>query len=160
MRYDWPGNVRELENVIQRIIILGQDSSGWNALLPRTGERRSGVRDRRQHSQPVLPAVSPEPTLAKVVAAGASPTLPPVVESPAPETAPLSDSHSLKLVGRNAARAAEREMMLKMLNRTRWNRKEAAGILGISYKALLYKIKEHRLDDPLTDPAPLPTARG
>jgi DNA-binding NtrC family response regulator len=41
-----------------------------------------------------------------------------------------------------------------MLNRTRWNRKEAAEILGISYKALLYKIKEHRLDDPLTDPAP------
>jgi DNA-binding NtrC family response regulator len=42
--------------------------------------------------------------------------------------------------------------MLRMLNRTRWNRKEAAEILGISYKALLYKIKEHRLDDPLTDP--------
>jgi two-component system response regulator AtoC len=70
------------------------------------------------------------------------------------------DAHSLKLVGRNAARAAEREMMLRMLNRTRWNRKEAAGILGISYKALLYKIKEHRLDDPLTDPVPIPTTRG
>ena len=63
-------------------------------------------------------------------------------------------------MGRNAARAAEREMMLRMLNRTRWNRKEAASILGISYKALLYKIKEHRLDDPLTDPVPSPTARG
>ena len=44
--------------------------------------------------------------------------------------------------------------MLRMLNRTRWNRKEAAEILGISYKALLYKIKEHRLDDPLTDLEP------
>ena len=61
---------------------------------------------------------------------------------------------SLKLIGRNAARAAERELMLRMLHRTRWNRKEAAEILGISYKALLYKIKEHRLDDPLTDPDP------
>jgi transcriptional regulator with GAF, ATPase, and Fis domain len=159
MRYDWPGNVRELENVIQRIIILGPDSSGWNGLLPRTGERRSGVRERRQNSQPASPAVSAEPTPAKVIAAGTSSTPPPVVETPAPEPA-LPDSHSLKLVGRNAARAAEREMMLKMLNRTRWNRKEAAGILGISYKALLYKIKEHRLDDPLTDPAPVPTTRG
>ena len=33
-----------------------------------------------------------------------------------------------------------------MLQRTRWNRKEAAEILGISYKALLYKIKENGLD--------------
>ncbi len=60
--------------------------------------------------------------------------------------------------GRNAARAAEREMMLRMLHRTRWNRKEAAGILGISYKAMLYKIKEHGLDGPVTARA-LP-ARG
>ena len=29
-QYDWPGNVRELENVIQRIIILGPESLGWN----------------------------------------------------------------------------------------------------------------------------------
>jgi DNA-binding NtrC family response regulator len=33
-----------------------------------------------------------------------------------------------------------------MLQRTHWNRKEAAEILGISYKALLYKIKETGLD--------------
>jgi DNA-binding NtrC family response regulator len=50
--------------------------------------------------------------------------------------------------------------MLRMLHRTRWNRKEAAGILGISYKALLYKIKEHRLDDPVTDLELDPPVRG
>jgi DNA-binding NtrC family response regulator len=33
-----------------------------------------------------------------------------------------------------------------MLQQTRWNRKETAEILGISYKALLYKIKENGLD--------------
>jgi DNA-binding NtrC family response regulator len=36
--------------------------------------------------------------------------------------------------------------MLRMLRRTHWNRKEAAAMLGISYKALLYKIKETGLD--------------
>ena len=36
--------------------------------------------------------------------------------------------------------------ILKMLLHTRWNRKETAGLLGISYKALLYKIKENGLD--------------
>ena len=54
--------------------------------------------------------------------------------------------YSLKDVSRHAAREAERELILRMLQHTRWNRKEAAEILGISYKALLYKIKENGLD--------------
>jgi DNA-binding NtrC family response regulator len=53
---------------------------------------------------------------------------------------------SLKDISRAAAREAERDVILRMLTRTRWNRKEAAEILGISYKALLYKIKENGLD--------------
>ena len=53
---------------------------------------------------------------------------------------------SLKDVSRHAAREAERVLILRMLQQTRWNRKEAAEILGISYKALLYKIKENGLD--------------
>ena len=53
---------------------------------------------------------------------------------------------SLKDIARTAAREAERELILRMLTRTHWNRKEAAEILGISYKALLYKIKENGLD--------------
>jgi DNA-binding NtrC family response regulator len=55
-------------------------------------------------------------------------------------------SVSLKDIARTAAREAERELILRMLTRTRWNRKEAAENLGISYKALLYKIKENGLD--------------
>jgi len=88
-----------------------------------------------------------------VAAAVVQPPSPPPA---APEALTLArprsaDKHSLKLVGRDAARAAERELMLHMLHRTRWNRKEAASMLGISYKALLYKIKEHKLDDPISD---------
>src|SRR5439155_10254898 len=55
-------------------------------------------------------------------------------------------NYSLKDISRTAAREAERELIVKMLQRTRWNRKETAEILGISYKALLYKIKENGLD--------------
>ena len=55
-------------------------------------------------------------------------------------------NHSLKDISRGAAREAEREVISRMLQRTRWNRKETAEILGISYKALLYKIKENGLD--------------
>jgi len=55
-------------------------------------------------------------------------------------------NYSLKDISRTAAREAERELILRMLQQTRWNRKETAEILGISYKALLYKIKENGLD--------------
>ncbi len=55
-------------------------------------------------------------------------------------------NYSLKEISREAARQAERELIGKMLQQTRWNRKETAEILGISYKALLYKIKENGLD--------------
>ena len=52
---------------------------------------------------------------------------------------------SLKAVAREASRMAERDMILKALERTHWNRKEAAKQLEISYKALLYKIKLMRV---------------
>lgn len=48
---------------------------------------------------------------------------------------------SLKVVARAASREAERELILKALARTRWNRKRAAQELQISYKSLLYKLK-------------------
>jgi DNA-binding NtrC family response regulator len=64
----------------------------------------------------------------------------------APAGASAPSNVSLKDIARSAAREAERELILRMLTRTRWNRKEAAEILGISYKALLYKIKENGLD--------------
>ncbi|MEX2222729.1 MAG: sigma-54 dependent transcriptional regulator [Candidatus Rokuibacteriota bacterium] len=52
----------------------------------------------------------------------------------------------LKDVARKAAREAEREEILKMLERTRWNRVIAAKLLNISYRSLLYKMKDAGLD--------------
>jgi two-component system response regulator AtoC len=49
---------------------------------------------------------------------------------------------SLKQAARVASRSAERELILKVLSRTMWNRKRAAQELQISYKALLYKLKQ------------------
>jgi len=49
---------------------------------------------------------------------------------------------SLKEVARAASREAEKELILKALTRTRWNRRRAAQELQISYKALLYKLKQ------------------
>jgi len=55
-------------------------------------------------------------------------------------------SRSLKEAAREASRQAERAMILNQLEKTHWNRKRAARELQISYKALLYKLKQLGLD--------------
>jgi two-component system, NtrC family, response regulator AtoC len=102
--YFWPGNIRELENVVKKIVALGDEQlaiAGLDAVTPAT--RRSEVMPER--------------------------------------------SHSLKVAARAASREAERELILKALTRTRWNRKRAAQELQISYKSLLYKLKQIGFDD-------------
>lgn len=54
---------------------------------------------------------------------------------------PLSREPSLLEIGRQAAWQAERQAIRDMLIETRWNRREAARRLRVSYKALLNKIK-------------------
>lgn len=49
---------------------------------------------------------------------------------------------SLREAARAASREAEREIILRTLARMRWNRRRAAQELKISYKALLYKLKQ------------------
>jgi len=53
---------------------------------------------------------------------------------------------SLKRAGKLAAQEAEKHLIMGTLVETRWNRKKAAELLDISYKALLYKIKQNGLN--------------
>lgn len=57
----------------------------------------------------------------------------------------LKGLFDLKEVSRRAAEKAEKDIIEKTLHETRWNRKEAAKLLCISYKALLYKIEKYGL---------------
>jgi DNA-binding NtrC family response regulator len=107
---------------------------------------------------PLQPVVPPPPAVAAASFIAPVASAPVAMPAPAAQVDPAtaavsaavatatSGNVSLKDIARTAAREAERELILRMLTRTRWNRKEAAEILGISYKALLYKIKENGLD--------------
>ena len=59
-----------------------------------------------------------------------------------PEAGNNGAGTSLKAVSKAASREAEKELILNTLTRTRWNRRRAAEQLQISYKALLYKLKQ------------------
>lgn len=56
--------------------------------------------------------------------------------------AALRNHTSLKEAAKTASRKAEKELILEVLAKTRWNRRRAAQELQISYKALLYKLKQ------------------
>src|ERR1700739_2541546 len=112
--HSWPGNIRELENVVRKIVALGDEHLATHDLAPANGTKAQE-------------------------ATSAAPLLVESGEAPIP-------TGSLKEAARAASRVAERAMILNQLERTRWNRKRAARELQISYKALLYKLKQLGLD--------------
>jgi two-component system response regulator AtoC len=150
MEHNWPGNVRELENLTKRAVVLGTESAIGKEL-----QHAAAAHARVLAPAPGIAAPQPAPVPTPAAAAPPSngvarpgnghPPAEPLVITSRPDPV-VPGQYSLKDIARHAAREAERELILRMLQHTRWNRKEAAEILGISYKALLYKIKENGLD--------------
>jgi DNA-binding NtrC family response regulator len=60
----------------------------------------------------------------------------------------LPREQGLKALVRGLKDEAEMEAIADALEKTRWCRKDAAKMLGISYKALLYKMRQFNLDTP------------
>jgi DNA-binding NtrC family response regulator len=117
--YPWPGNVRELQNVLQRIIVLGESEGTLDAMLTAT-------------------AISPASTLSPAI--GGSSSLMRMLAADGGEV-DLSDL-ALKKISKKATNQAERELISFVLIKTGWNRSKASRILHVSYKTLLQKIGE------------------
>lgn len=135
MEYSWPGNIRELENLAKRYVIVGNEpqiirelSTHKPIISSMTGTSPIwGIKDQ-------VPAQGPPaaqaPADASTMAAQSKTGPNGEVETP-----------SLLEIGKRAAMHAEREAIERVLAQTRWNRRQAAKILKISYKALLNKLK-------------------
>ena len=118
LSYHWPGNVRELENMIKRMVVLGNEKAVIQEIQSQEVRR-----------------------------------LEPAAESDVFDLASIGTDLAngagvdLKAISKRASQMAEKKVIEKVLSQTRWNRKEAAQRLQISYKALLYKMKENGLSD-------------
>ena len=66
------------------------------------------------------------------------------------EVTNIPKEQGLKALVRGLKDEAEMEAIADALEKTRWCRKDAAKMLGISYKALLYKMRQFNLDTPRT----------
>ena len=119
--YDWPGNIRELENMIKRFVIL-QD-------------------ERHLLEELAAPPVGQPSAAAEADDASGDADAPP---------APWPDQPVRRLadVSRAAALRAEGRVIADTLTQVHWNRREAARRLQVSYKTLLNKIKQTRLERP------------
>jgi two-component system response regulator AtoC len=119
--YNWPGNIRELENLVKRYVIVGNESQI--------------IRELSTH-KPLVPAWN---AAAAPVWGAKDAAANPAKAASSPEGG--AGSLSLLEIGRRAAMEAEREAIERVLNETRWNRRQTAKILKVSYKALLNKMK-------------------
>ena len=130
MDYNWPGNIRELENLVKRYVIVGKESQI--------------IRELSTHKPVISSTVGSSPLWnpkgSEQAAAAAPAPVVPIAATSAP-TGGEEELPSLLEIGRRAAMQAEREAIERVLAQTRWNRRQAAKILKISYKALLNKLK-------------------
>jgi two-component system response regulator AtoC len=116
--YSWPGNVRELENMIKRAVVLQTEALVQQEIALRSEKRWAPKAEGQAPAPAAVPAAQP------------------------PEA-----ELGLKDIARRAAMAAEKAVIKEVLEKVRWNRAEAARLLKISYKAMLYKIRQVGLDD-------------
>ena len=113
--YPWPGNVRELENAIQRALLLSDGEMIEPADIELHGSQ--------------------------VPAQTASPAQPTALDGTA--LAYVLDQESTAS-GAQDMDSIEREHILKVLKQVGGNRKEAVNILGLSERALRYKLKAYK----------------
>lgn len=125
--YHWPGNIRELQNVLKRLMILGNGEDNLEDMLMGNLNQPRAANLSRSASQPATPM--------DIIG----------FDSSAP---PDLSSLSLKKIKKKAMDRVEKEVIAYVLEKTGWNRSKATKILKISYKTLLYKIKDLEIEPP------------
>ncbi len=117
--FAWPGNVRQLENMVKQVVVRNDDSIITDLIL--------------SYSQ--VPQFSTQPVSAVIV-----------TNQDTSDNIQEVKNYSLKeRIGKKVA-DEEKKLISEVLNITNWNRRKAAELLEISYRSLLYKIKDYQLN--------------
>lgn len=137
LRHHWPGNVREVENYVKRLLVL----SDWDDIKDEIIDRSMAY---RAEGIVVGSKVKIEQEVVSGRENGISPAKTGVDDQAETEII------SLKEIRKQALIKVEKEVIEEVLKRTNWNKKRAARHLQISYKALLYKVKNMNIREPAT----------
>ncbi|MGZ8290249.1 MAG: sigma-54-dependent transcriptional regulator [Telluria sp.] len=129
--YSFPGNVRELENVLERALAFADDGVIEVGDLS-LKSARPGEPAQTAEAVPAPPPVQPVPVT--------MPAPPEVQASLAPDALPSSLPDYLEQV--------ERDIILRALAQTNFNRTQAAQLLGISFRQLRYQMQKLEIQEP------------
>ena len=121
--HPWPGNVRELRNVVERAVYRWDD---WDQPI---GHVQFDPFDSPWQPQPAPSASAPRPA-----------------EQSAPASAPVADFDRVGDL-RGAVDAHERAILEHHLGRNRWNQRQTARALGLTYDQLRHCIRKHGLTE-------------
>lgn len=170
IEHDWPGNVRELENVIRKFLV-------FRSVELIAGELKRKSRNAAKHM--ISAAASLESPEKRVMAApplnagangqtarapvselnnsahSASSYNTPDTSIPTPSAPRTENGQRTSILAEvdEARKKAEIDAILSALHSTLWNRKQAAKLLKIDYKALLYKMKKLGIGEKIPDAA-------
>jgi two-component system response regulator AtoC len=151
--HNWPGNIRELENVIRKLVTLRRSDIVVEELKQAGARRRAAAAsvssrqglDHQTESRSETPLLSFEDGRRRLSAEKRSP----LEEASsadcgthASDVAEDPTAHSILRKVDEARKQAETEAIVSALNAALWNRKHAATLLNVDYKALLYKMKK------------------
>jgi len=126
-RYHWPGNVRELQNILKRMLVLGDAEKILDELRSRPCATDGAIQPEMSSSATTDPAG--------------------IIDLDGKDS-PNEPSFSLKKIRKAALDRVEKEVISHVLKKTGWNRSKATKILKISYKTLLYKISDLGIKPP------------
>jgi len=118
MAFHWPGNVRQLENMVKQVVVRSDEQI---------------IAELIAAAAHVASYEDPRPTYEHDVA---------------PVSAESEQDPGFSLKSRVGKRVAseEKQLIAEVLTKTNWNRRKAAELLEISYRSLLYKIKDYNLN--------------
>jgi DNA-binding NtrC family response regulator len=120
--HSWPGNLKELEAFVKRYLVAGDKQINLSGFEPASGSNGNGV-----HGHTPGPAVARH--LDEEVEADTVASIP----------------KSLKSLIQSVKWETERNAIAVALDKTGWNRKAAARLLGVSYRTMLYKIDQYHM---------------
>jgi DNA-binding NtrC family response regulator len=133
--HSWPGNLKELESFVKRYLVAGDKQLSLTGSEPASAGNGNG-----SHGRTFNPVPSPRvPEEGEVTGASIPKSLKSLIQSVKWET--------------------ERNAIAVALEKTGWNRKAAARLLGVSYRTMLYKIDQYHMSASDSYPSTFPETR-